>query len=61
MGFAMVCAKLHNVNCSKVSEMKNWTDFMPKEKKVQSTEEMIEVASMLTAAFGGKDKRKCQQ
>jgi len=61
MGHAMVCATIHNSNCTKKSELKNWTDFMPKEKKVQSTEEMIEVAKMMTVAYGGKDLRKCQQ
>ncbi len=61
MGHAIVASTVHNANCTKKSELKTWKDFMPKEKKVQSTKEMVEVASMMTAAYGGKDTRKCQQ
>ena len=61
MGSCIVSATVANAQRTKESDkVWDWTDFMPKmeEKEEQTTEEMIEFASMMTVAMGGKDMRK---
>ena len=64
IGHAITSATIMNAQRTKTSDPSfSPEDFMPKleDQEPQSTEEMIEVAAMLTAAYGGKDKRKkCQ-
>lgn len=60
LGHAITASTVANVNRKPKSKALPVEDFMPKfekKKKKQSTSEMIQIASMFTAASGGTDKR----
>lgn len=58
LGHAIVAQTVANVNRTKGSQTFKTEDFMPRfRKQAQSVDEMIQVAEMLTAAFGGQDMR----
>jgi len=52
----------HVANWTRAKRMPNWDKLMTKmglkERKIQTPEEVIQIAAMLTAAMGGKDLRK---
>jgi len=55
---AVICTMIHNVNCTKKSEMKKPTDFMPSSGKNDSAIRIDgENISLLKDAFVGKPKR----
>ena len=59
LGHAITASTIANVNRKPKSKAHTVEEFMPKfeKKKKQSTEEMIQIAKMFTAAGGGEDKR----
>jgi len=58
LGHAITASTIANVNTPKGKKQYKPSDFMPKfEKKKQTVDEMIQIASMLTAGLGGEDKR----
>ena len=64
LGHAITSSTIANAQRTKESDKKfTPKDFMPEleEPEPQSVEAQIEIAAMLTASMGGKDKRKkCQ-
>ena len=58
LGHAITASTVANVNRQKGQKAYSAEDFMPKFKKQeQTTDEMIGIAAMFTAAAGGEDKR----
>jgi hypothetical protein len=60
LGSAIVASTVANVNRGKGKKAFEVDDFMPRfepTKKEQTTDEMIQMAAMFTAAAGGKDLR----
>jgi len=59
LGHAITASTIANVNRKAKSKAHSVEDFMPKfeKKKKQSTDQMLQIASMFTAASGGEDKR----
>ena len=59
LGHAITASTIANVNRQKGQKAHSPEEFMPKfeKKKKQSTESMLQFASMVTAAYGGEDKR----
>jgi len=59
LGHAITASTIANVNRGKNQKAYKAEDFMPRYvKKEQTTEEMIQVASMFNAAAGGIDLRE---
>jgi len=59
LGHAITASTVANVNRGKNQKVYSVEDFMPKfEKQNQTTEEMIQIASMFTTGMGGLDLRK---
>ncbi len=61
LGHAITSATVMNSQRTKKSKVFKPETFMPDFERVteeQTTDEMIAFAEMMTAAFGGKDKRK---
>ena len=59
LGHAITASTIANVNRKPKTKALSVEDFMPKfeKKKKQSTEEMLQIASMFTVVSGGEDKR----
>ena len=59
LGHAITASTVANVNRPKGQKPYGAEEFMPKfkKKKAQSVEQMIQIASIFTAASGGEDKR----
>ena len=51
---ALVCSVIANVNRGKNQKAFNPKDFMPKKKKVQTPQEMLEHVKVLHKALGGE-------
>jgi len=61
LGHAITAATIANVNRGKGHKALSPKDFMPEFEKaghVQSADEMLQFAEMMTAAMGGQDHRK---
>lgn len=63
LGTGIVAATLANLNRKKGAQPYKPEDFMPKfkETRPQTIEEMIQIASLMTAAMGGEDRRKPEE
>jgi len=59
LGHAITASTIANTNRNKGQKPYEVSEFMPKfeKKKEQSIEQMIQFASIFTAAAGGEDKR----
>ena len=55
---ALICAVLANINRPKNGKRFKPTDFMSREKKKKSTEELLEALKYITAVTNGEDKTK---
>jgi len=59
-GHAITSSTIYNVNRGSKDKALDVEDFMPRFQKIkeQTTEDQVNVASMITKAFGGKDLRE---
>jgi len=60
LGHAITASTIANVNRQKGQRAHKVDEFMPKfeRKKVQYTDEMLQIAQMMTIGLGGKDLRE---
>jgi len=58
VGHAIVAATMANIHRKKGKKAYEISDFMPKKKKVQTAEEALQIAHMMTIGMGGKDLRE---
>ena len=60
LGHAITASTIYNVNRGSKDKALDVEDFMPRFQKIkqQTTEDQVNVASMITKAFGGKDLRE---
>jgi hypothetical protein len=59
LGHAITASTVANMNRKKGTKALKPADFMPKfENQIQSTEQQLQFASLITEAFGGKDLRE---
>ena len=59
LGHAITASTVANVNRKKGTKALKPVDFMPKfETQIQSTDQQLQFAAMITEAFGGKDLRE---
>lgn len=59
LGHAITASTVYNMNRKKGAKALKPVDFMPKfEKQIQSTDQQLQFASMITEAFGGQDSRE---
>ena len=59
-GHAITASTIYNVNRGSKDKALDVEDFMPRFQKIkeQTTEDQVNMASMITKAFGGKDLRE---
>ena len=54
VGHAQTAAVIYNVNRGKDGKPLETKDFMPREPEIQTADQMLQFAAMMTAALGGE-------
>ena len=57
VGHAITASTMANIHRGKGKKAYSISDFLPKPKKEQTIEEMLQIAHMMTIGMGGKDLR----